>query len=287
MLYGEPATVAVAAAPALVSVTLVTLSLLSRPLVMVRMPHGEGIHFPVGLALIVGGDRQRRLGDCRPVAGGVGHRTTDVGDRYGERRASGACRTIGVAAEDVESRSRAARLRDARGVGRGSVPQWMVSVRQREVGEGGGWVRVDKGSYLSGKCGAVDCGCHWGRRGGHGRVCDCGRWSGKDLGRLEASTTQRVDLTDRVVIGCAIGQAGIGERGGSHAGLIGSGSLAAARRRAIDVVAGGPGRSRPVKNDLSVPGRRGQTGRRRDRGRVEEDGGGPTRQRDAADVLVG
>ena len=38
MLYGEPATVAVAAAPLLVSVTLVTLSLLSRPVTENSVP---------------------------------------------------------------------------------------------------------------------------------------------------------------------------------------------------------------------------------------------------------
>ena len=58
--YGEPATPAVAAAPALVNVTLATLSLFFNcPAPGPELRAGEGKGVPVVLALIGGGDIQR------------------------------------------------------------------------------------------------------------------------------------------------------------------------------------------------------------------------------------
>ena len=58
MAYGEPATVAVAAAPALVKVTLVTESLLTRPEVVNSVP-AKVMVVPYVLLALSGGDGER------------------------------------------------------------------------------------------------------------------------------------------------------------------------------------------------------------------------------------
>src|SRR5262249_37758808 len=63
-----------------------------------------------------------------------------------------------------------------------------------------------------------------------------------------------VDGTDLIVIGRAVGQAGVAEAGAGDAGVEGGGSLTACARGAVDVVAGGAACGGPGQGGQGVGG---------------------------------
>ena len=71
---------------------------------------------------------------------------------------------------------------------------------------------------------------------------------------LDCHLAAGVDGRDLVEVGRAAGQAGVGKRTASNTGHVRGAALAVAAGRAIDVVAGGPGRATPAEHDLTVAG---------------------------------